>query len=158
MNQQIIDIVTERRREARMVSPDSFTLRPDLKHVWLQRAALWVLAKLGARQVDRVVTYTRHVVDTTDLLTRLAKSCGAVRQSIGGEPTVLLLGAEDFEQIIGSPEEKIRTLVQFDATCKVTSARGVSIMGMRVCIVPWMQGVLPVPAQMLSACVARPAR
>ena len=122
-------------------STDSFTLRTDRKHVWLQRIALWVLAKLDARKVEQKIACTRIAIDPADFMTKLSKSRHAVHEICGRSPDLLLVGAEDFEEMMGFPA--IYNVVQFDAPYRGGINGRPIVMNMRVCVIPWMRGAIP---------------
>lgn len=52
---------------------DSFELRQDRGHLWIQKMCFWALRKLGCHSMGEKIAYTRHRIDGTDLVERLYK-------------------------------------------------------------------------------------
>lgn len=121
------------------VHEDRFQLTPKRGWLRLQRLCFWVLAKLECHSVDEVIEYTRHRIDTDDLVRKIHMQRIGLLEHYNREGRRLLIGAEDFSKLMGSPE--IRNLMSFDA--KYHSGR--EIMGMKVTVVPWMKGMLVLP-------------
>lgn len=139
---QEIAVFNERKTLVSTPSPDSFTLRKDRKHLWLQKAALWVLAKLDARKIDEAMAYTRHVIDSDDFMKKLFESKRAIFDACHEHPETLLIGPEEYREIMGGP--LARQLIQFDAQYYAGRGGAPLVMSMRVVIVPWMSGILPI--------------
>jgi len=141
MSEQIITL-WNKTSSTMVADPNHFTLRADRKHVWLQKIALWILAKLDARTEIPQIDVRRIRIDAADFVERLTKSRSAVLDVCGRAPDLLLMGPDDFEEIIGSPHVILHP-VQFYAPVHGGAGGRHTLMNMRVCIVPWMRGMLP---------------
>ena len=77
------------------------------------------------------------------LMVRIAKQRSAVFKLLNREPKELLIGAEDYAELMR--ETPAHYLFDFNAQY-VRGERGVAqIMGLKVRVIPWMRGVLVIP-------------
>lgn len=80
-NRQIISY-TNREVLPRLVEQkDTFGVRNDRPHVWLQRVCCWVLGKLGATHTYMTEDYLYYQVDVTDLVDSFKQQYGDVVQT-----------------------------------------------------------------------------
>ena len=130
-------------REHMVLTPvkNHYEFKPKGRLQALQRWAWRFLWWRGAmsQAFDETSTYTRHVIDTDDVVTRLIKQRSGLLNGYNREPKELLIGAEDFAELMGSP--MIRNSYSFG----VEYCRDERIMGLRVTVVPWMSGMLVMP-------------
>lgn len=127
---------------------DEYAFNEKGKVLWLQRALFWVLEKLGCQQEK--IGYKQVVIDTGDFVERLKRHRSDVwsRLPLEGGPTELLIGAEDFDELMSVPG--VQCLIQFKAGYEVghRTRRGDThyrIMDLNVVIVPWMRGMVVMP-------------
>lgn len=148
---QVVEFVTTDYERREYQSPDRFTLRPDLKYVWLQRAAIWVLRKLGCYAMLTETTAIRKTLDTTGIAERLWKMDSEVFMIYNRHGEHLLVGQQEFADIASgfSMNHPFSVDLQYawvepgryppDAIPKP------SIRGMKVTVIPWMKGMLVLP-------------
>ena len=101
------------------------------------------LEKLGAiqKRSEPRVTFTAHRIDTDDVFMRLLESRAELMRSFRAYGNTLLIGSEEFAQLMRSP--KIRQTIDFRASGEVIDTNGHrSVMGFDVKVIPYMQGMV----------------
>lgn len=138
---QTVEFFTRRDRRVPFVRKDAFALREDRGFVWLQKLAIFVLAKLGCQLVEDRVEVQRVVLDGRTFVERILKQRAELERHFNKRAVSLLIGAEDYADLMGSPE--ITQMLTFRAD-DAYMYRG-EFMGLTVTIVPWMRGLLVMP-------------
>jgi hypothetical protein len=138
MRQQRVEFVETRREFSWVPVPDHFEFRPTGSFQRLQRWAWKFLHRRGAlhEASRKEVKYTRHVVDCTDIVERLIRARSGLLE---GDPRELLIGSEDFADLMTLPPLRIRH--DFDLEYRSTGR----IMNLKVRVIPWMSGMLVMP-------------
>lgn len=138
----IVQFVETRESVRSFIVPDHFKFKPRGRMQFLQRWAWrflqWRLALEQAYE-DRSF-FTRHTIDVDDVMQRLMKQ----RESAfahGFDPKELLIGSEDFAEMMGSP--RIHQAMEFHTEY----SRDRRVMGLRVRVIPWMRGTLVMPRE-----------
>lgn len=116
-----------------------FALRADKKHLWLQKLCIAILKKLGCYWVDQTSTYTRVPIDGRTFMERLYKQRSELFRYFNGEARTLLVGAEDYRELMCSDE----IFHAFEFRAAVATMR--TIMNMEVKVIPWMRGIVVMP-------------
>jgi predicted homoserine dehydrogenase-like protein len=98
------------------------------------------LKRLRAHHVHENITYTRHTVDTGLFMDRLFQQDKHIRREFSYKPTMLYIGAEDYEKLMCS--EEIRQIIDFTGHYSFGSHLGTEIIGLKVKVIPWMKGML----------------
>lgn len=120
---------------------DAFELRKDRPAIWLQRACIWVLRKLGCFACTEYIEYQRHEIGRNGrtFMERLMEQRDAIYGTFNRDPTRLLIGAEQYAEIM---REKASTAYfDFDAEY-MKDGRYPRIMGLHVEVIPWMRGIV----------------
>lgn len=107
-----------------------------------------MLRKIGANVVMDQVAYRVVRVDTDDVMKKLLIAHRAAIDVLARRPGTLFIGAQDFSDLMGL--DASRSIVQFNARVKWGERGQYSIRGMRVVVVPWMTGVLPVTDDLVT--------
>ena len=123
----------------------AFSIREDRPHLWLQKACCWVLEKLGAYRVDTQTKIEYRTIDADSFITLIAKQHSAVFELLNRRPSELLIGAQDYAELMH--ETASNHMFSFDATYMRGERGVVTIMGLRVHVIPWMRGVLVMPEE-----------
>lgn len=139
MRNQYIEFIQMNENRMPFNVEDAFKFRKDRPYHWLQKLCCWILKKLGAYYTDYTIKITRHTINTQSFLERLFKQQAHIEEAFNMRPTRLLIGAEDFTEMMGC--EEIRQVFQFTAEYR----HGRSIMGLAVEVIPWMRGILVMP-------------
>lgn len=121
----------------------AFTVREDRPHIWLQKACCWVLGKLGAYRQDTQTKIEYRTIDADSFMVRIAKQHSAVFELLNRRPKELLIGAQDYAELMHETES--HHMFSFDATYTRGEHGGRTVMGLKVRVIPWMRGVLVVP-------------
>lgn len=137
---RLVEFVETRETSVPFVLKDRYEFKPKGRLQSLQRWAWKFLhwRKAMEQAWDERITYTRHVIDTQSVVERLIQQRSALFD-YGAEPKELLIGSQDFAELMGAPE--IRQALDFQA--EYMSGR--RVMGLRVCVIPWMRGMLVMP-------------
>ena len=119
---------------------DKFSFREDKKYHWLQRLCLNTLKKIGAYAKYEDVHVTRHRVDTDDLIKAIRKQNHIVQRVHGRKPQTLYIGNETFSKLMSMPD-----IMHLINPMEFFTPQGKNIFGLKVVIVPWMEGFLVTP-------------
>lgn len=139
---QEVQFVALREKHVPHVRHDAFTLRKDRGHVWLQKLAIYILKKLGCELVEDRIEVKRISVDGRTFGERIAKQRSELMRHFNERAHTLLIGAEDYEQLMCTPE--IYQSLTFRADNAFRFGRG-EVMGLQVKVVPWMRGMVVMP-------------
>lgn len=130
------------------VDKEAFEIRPEKGYLWLQCAAFWLLRKIGTFRTGMDVKFTQHRIDERDFIARIYKSKRAVVDQMAHDPGTLLIGADDWRELMGG--ERIQSMYKFSSSIDWHDRNGPRVIGMRVVIVPWMTGILPIPDSLVG--------
>jgi hypothetical protein len=141
MKNKVIEFVHLKHKQVSFRVEDEWKFVPAGRFQWLQRAAWKTLHRLGSLQnaTGWRETVTKHVIDPDNFMEKLYKQRSAIFDMLGKEGQTLLIGAEDFSEMMSSPEIGH----QFEFRSEYTSDR--KLMGLNVKIIPWMRGLLVMP-------------
>ena len=139
---QIVQFVHISEKELFSDLVDTFAIREDRPHLWLQKVAIWVLRKLGAHARERGVSYERVVVDTGKFLDRLLQQREDVRRLLDRNPSTLLIGPEDYHELTG---QLLSYHISFISQYHYRDSSGTYVCGLKVHVVPWMKGMVVLP-------------
>ncbi len=125
---------------------ESFEFRKDRPAHWLQKTCLFILRKLKAFHFGKTVSVERLEIDTKDFMERLWKQKSELHNYFNMRPTVLLIGSEDYAELMQS--KTINQAVSFQVEYRFSSRNREEniksmILGMTVHVVPWMRGCVP---------------
>lgn len=148
MSQEVIEIVRLERLESVEELKDAFELREDRPALWLQRICLYVLRKLGCFACTKTFSVERHHVGKNGkrFMDALWDQRRNVYDYLDREPSRLLIGSQDFDELMQS-RELSQEYFGFHAQYNVgnDARRSPTIMGLEVEVVPWMRGILVMP-------------
>ena len=136
-----VDFVTLDLRESVKHIPDAYMFRADCRVHWLQRACLWVLHKLDAAAQISTTEVRRVRLDGDKFMDRLWAQKRELFGQFGRDATTLLIGSEDYEELMGSPE--VHHLMRFAAPY----GRDWQLFALDVRVVPWMRGMVVLPTK-----------
>ena len=159
MNQPVSFLTTEK-TSTTLNEPDKFQYRAERQHRWLQKAALWVLRKLGCFAVTTTVSYQKKVLDIPTFMANICRQHAELCAFYQRNGDRLLLGPEEFSRLAETcfPERIPEFLFEgryclerpapslagpndyFGSCCA-----GVDILGLKVTVIPWMKGMLVIP-------------
>ncbi len=147
MKHMPIEVVEHERFDLPYSYRTAYEYCPQRGWKWLQRLCLWTLKKIGAHSMGMMAHYERKVIDRDKFVAKLYAQQRAVFDVMANRPGTLLIGAEDFHEAMEQPEMK--HIFQFSANVQMNHVdnrgnRSFSIMGMRVVVVPWMRGMVPI--------------
>jgi hypothetical protein len=128
---------------------DAYKLKPHGRFAWLQRLLWRGLRRFKALEQahEPKTTYMRHVIDDAEFMRRIFKQRDALFK-VSREPTRLLIGSRDYAELMGCPE--IHQMFDFRTEYHIeSSGRGPRIVGLKVTVVPWMEGLLVLPEGVL---------
>lgn len=142
LDREVIDVIELRPMPKVIELKDAFELREDRPAVWLQRICLWTLRKLGCFACKETVTIERHVIGKNGktFMDRLwTRRTALLRNELNREPTRLLLGAKDYEELMG---EVCTQGFSFASNYNMGRNGRPEIMGLTVEVIPHMSGLL----------------
>lgn len=142
-------VETEATHGCLWVHDDAFSYQPSRGLKWLQRACFWVLRRIGCYHVSNFSTYRRIVVDRAASVHEIMRQQANLRSSLGTGGEVLLIGAEDWKEILQS-EPMFFSPMAFNGHYYVPRYPGdAERKELRVCVIPWMRGMVLVPREAL---------
>lgn len=136
------------RIERLRIKPNSYRVRHDRRAVWLQRACCWILEKLRANDDEITVEIQQVELDGGKFIERIFKQSNSLREMFDREPKELLIGSEDYRELMG---ETMDQPFEFQANyAKHYQRRDMMypetiMFGLRVRVIPWMRGILVMP-------------
>jgi len=107
---------------------------------WHYRIRWWIVKKLGGTNPYETVKVTRIPVDGKTFADRLFTQKRYIYEQFGREPVSLLMGSEDYEELMDSPE--VYKMLSMTSSFNYGQH---DVYDMRVTIVPWMRGILVMP-------------
>lgn len=121
-----------------------FALNTRRKAVWLQRACIWILRKLGCEWTEITSKARRVVIEPRGFMQELHRQRAEIVSQLHGEPAVLLIGSEDFEQMMS-------TEVGGQSFCfNGEYMMDRRIYGLRVCVLPYLRGMVVIDKRDLT--------
>jgi hypothetical protein len=136
---QKVDFVTLCERRVPFEKLTAFQFRKDRPAHWLQKACFFVLQKLGAFYMAETVTIERHTLDARTFMERLFKQQEGIARFFNYDSTTLLIGAEDYAELMHEASASQAFAFRADFGC------GSTILGLKVHVIPWMRGCLVLP-------------
>lgn len=144
MTMQKVEFVQYKETQVMKNHPTLFQLQPTRGWVPLQKIAFWFLKKINATAMIAESVTTRVTFNKERFTDSLIRQHHTVMQMYRPDrPVELFIGPDDFRKLINAPE--IRQLIEFTTSVNYGDQHGTRVLGMRVTVVPWMQGVLVVP-------------
>lgn len=106
---------------------------------WYEALQVWLIRKLGGTHPCDTIKYVRIPIDGKTFVEKLFKQHEDFIKNLRPEPTRILIGAEDFQKLMGSPE--------FNQPFSFMAEFGYSrtLYGLKVDVIPWMRGMLIMP-------------
>jgi hypothetical protein len=120
---------------------DVYMFSPRKRFKWLQRAALWILRKLGCHYEHTHFSHSRTPVDLDKLFGMVLECKEAVRAIHRREAGYLVLGQEQLLRLDLEDEYSAFNVPDDDPGF----TRGISFAGLRVVCVPWFDGIVVLP-------------
>lgn len=122
-------------------SEESFKLKPVGKLHKLQELAWRFLTWCEALEkvpavTKRETTFERYDIDTKEFIIRLIEQKRSLFNQYNLEGKTLLIGAEDYLELMGSTE--VKSLLTFEVNKR-------TVVGLTVKIIPWMKGMVVMP-------------
>jgi hypothetical protein len=109
------------------------------KH-WWDGLRWWLVGLLGGENPNVSVKVTRIPIDEKEFMARLWKQRRHLFDRFHREPKTLLIGAEDYEEMMDSPT--IRQALRFEAEYNYGAHE---VYGLKVMVIPWMRGAVVMP-------------
>jgi len=125
-----------------VILEDVWSLRPDFRWRWMSKFAGWLIRKIGVNARDQVVEVQRLVIDPPAIMQKLFEQHSAMLD-MGYEPKRLLIGSEDFAELMRQPEMHHHFTI--DAEYYKGGRDGRRVLGLTIEVIPWMRGILVMP-------------
>ena len=111
---------------------------------WWDRPRWFVVRLLGGECPYDTVKVTTFPIDGDDFADRLFRQKRALFDTFGKEAQVILIGGEDYRDLMSSPE----VIQSFSFMSSFNYNR--QVFGMEVKVIPWMSGILAIPKGFLE--------
>jgi len=130
------------------VRPDSYEFKPVRYFKWLQRIMWKYLMVMGSLRetYDQFYEVTTHLIDADTFMERLYKQNESLYREFKKEGSKILIGSEDYAELMNSPEAKYQNF-SFNASGEFYTGNGYNrtIFGLTVEVIPWMRGMVVMP-------------
>lgn len=143
---QTITLCSMQMKPIRFTEPNAYCLTPMRGWVPLQRLVFWFLQKIGCNFIntrDDIKCVTFNPKDTMDAILKAHHDLIDLAHVEKGE---ILIGGEDFNKFITQEADLLRPHT-FIGPYAYGDGQGTRILDMKVTVIPWMKGVLVVPAR-----------
>jgi len=138
-----IQFMGTKRKRSHRPDPLQFTYRDDKPLKWPQKALLWGLRQLGCHALIEDVETTFHEIPVGKLPQSVLDQISGIHAAYGVEPREVLVGPDEF----GVLRQNLHVSVCFDVEYMKHGARGTTIYGVKITMIPWMKGVIALPPQ-----------
>lgn len=137
---------------------DSFALRKDRPAIWLQKICIWVLRKLKAYGQIEVTTYKTCVIGERGehFMNNLTRHYANLHEDLWTKPKRLIIGSKTFSEVMRI--EECMSIFSFQSEYKLPRDKDPddfpgkypsgpywTCYGLRVDIIPWMEGMVFLP-------------
>lgn len=153
MNKQYIQFATYDMVYNRSYRYDQYQLRPERKHVWIQKACIWVLKKLECYAIREDITLKHITIDLDKVFDLVIKQQYELCGKYLLEAERILIGYDEYAKF--TEESLVKQPISFDTNPFYLSEYELiddeyvlvprRINGLKVTLVPWMKGVLVLP-------------
>lgn len=109
---------------------------------WIHKLAYKYLTKVGVivPNMAEQVKYETFTINKNELLKNLHAQIGDIYQITNSRNNRVLMGYDEFQRMVDSPELNRNHVFAFDMNASYDS-----IMGMKIEVIPWMSGILVIP-------------
>ncbi len=122
---------------------DNYTFREDRPAQWLQRICIGILKRLNCiGGVKTVETTIIRVPIKGPVFEKISRMLDEMRWRHDMKPGHIYIGAEDFRDLMDNLDSSQLLTQAISFECQERS-----LLGVRFTILPWMRGILPVPAR-----------
>jgi len=125
---------------------DTFKFRADKKHHWLQKACLNILQRLGCNASLTEVNIERLNVQPKSLIEGLMRQHAQHLQFCRWQPERVCMGPKEFHDLTGEVFNSNHTMTM-RVPVELHENGNPKVLGMRITIIPWMEGILVVPTE-----------
>lgn len=113
----------------------------------LARSALWVLrkchAELWGSWHDEVPAYDVAELDTSRLMEMVSRNARNIRMLYNQEAKYIVVGYDKFLELVRVKSELMYFSTDF--TAHLNGIDGVRVMGLKLVVVPWVDGIFVLP-------------
>ena len=155
MREDIVSFVETIPTRCPWVHNDTFSFQPKRGWVLLQKACFWFLKRIGCFHFSEFTTIRRVDVDRAASMHEIMRQQVSLAQSLGRGGELLLIGAADWEEMLCQRALDYNPM-RFDGEYIVPRIRdgggppSYDRKTMRVCVIPWMRGMVLVPREALE--------
>lgn len=152
LSESISFVETEPTHGCPRIHDDCFSFQPNRGWVLAQRLCFWFLRRIKCYHYTEYTTLRRIYVDRSASLDEIMRQQAHLYGSLGRGGELLLIGADDWTKIIGTQPLMFGPMT-FDGDYFVPNYWGDNTpqrRRMRICVIPWMRGMVLVPREALD--------
>jgi len=145
MRTQTITTTAWDRSVSYKIQHDMFTFRNDRNHKWLQRICINILRRLHCHKMEEQVAYQQIRINGDTFMERLLNSYEWLAEEFGILPHSMIIGSQDFDKLMHTNSLKMRQAFTFNTQYASDRYTRGELFGMKVCVIPWMEGFVIMP-------------
>lgn len=121
----------------------SFSFRYDKKYHFVQKLCFLILNKIGAytKNVSYESSYQTLTINTDDFINNILAQREELFHTYGFLPEKILIGSKNFAKLMSTVD--FENVLQFKASYYYNK----KIMELDVTVIPWMEGIIVMPAE-----------
>lgn len=141
-------------------APDQYQFRADRKFHWLQKTALWILKKLKCNAIRQDLLIKRNRIDIDNLFEFILQQQYELYGRYLLESKHLLVGYDQYSKIMEGtlhspftfevPRHNFYQSVPLENEPYGYTTVKTEVSGLKVTLVPWMDGTLVLPKEILK--------
>lgn len=140
------------------IHDDAFSYQPHRGWAWLQRLCFRFLSWRQCHYASEFVTHRRMAINPRKFMSELFRQQTHLCNMFGQGGEILLIGSDDWRKVLTDSDAPLYRVIAFDGEYYVPrfvdgpldmKRTGHERKHMRVCIVPWMRGMVIVPYEAL---------
>lgn len=131
----------------RGMNPDVYEFTPGQGWTWLQRICFWILKKIGANHYDTKVDIKRVEINLNELTDAVLRQAAEVYERENKKPAYLIIGRKQEMELTRQASNHLFMFhVPHTYRANVSSRHYENIFaGMKVVVVPWIDGIFVLP-------------
>lgn len=139
---QTITILKTNKVNNLFLHEELFKYNSEKKYRWLQKLCFWCLKKLHCQYMEEQIQTTQVQLNTKHLLDFVMEQIITIERDHYMTPGIIFVGSNNFKRFCDSRHD--------DLIMTPIDLKSPSLHGIKLQVVPWMEGILVIPREMLK--------